>query len=88
MLILVLFMYDSQALVLCRNVKKQANTCNLVHEFSIFAVEIGKKGKNGMCKMDCHVVKVCQTSVKACYFFVTLHDEMGEERQKNRKRVL
>jgi hypothetical protein len=45
MLILVLFMYYSQALVLCRNVKKQANTCNLVHEFSIFAVEIGKKGE-------------------------------------------
>ena len=45
MLILVLFMYDSQALVLCRNVKKQPSTCNLVHEFSIFAVEIGKKGE-------------------------------------------
>ena len=45
MLILVLFMYDSQALVLCRNVKKQANTCNLVPKFCIFAVEIGKKGE-------------------------------------------
>ncbi len=37
--------------------------------------------------MDCHVVKVCQTSVKACYFFVTLHDEMGRRDRKNRNDV-
>lgn len=40
-----------------------------------------------MCKMDCHVVKVCQTSVKACYFFVTLHKERGRRDRKNRNDV-